>query len=310
MSEAGYRALYHIQLPPGGLVPPDPLNTLEFDSSVELLQTVWGRSLVLDTTPNQITQKPLAISQQEIARSWKCWHLSHYAFCILSELLSHSYQQIGIVTPDRRLLHEWARRISSLWAAAGGLMIYGCDFEPLEQIYGGILRPQMPPAFSGFWLREWNAVYSAMVEWNQYVTLHSEDKAIAAASETIKQGLKLYHQHHFDVMRRAVPDGTSLAAQYKQQHDGCPHQVTEDEFACYDSWFHIERSVASRELLLPIAVTILNKVMTDIAAGHYFAPQIIHDITHGVRAAIEIFGGWLGCIPETSRFYHKSLRGE
>ncbi|MGH9822986.1 MAG: hypothetical protein ACREDR_07030, partial [Blastocatellia bacterium] len=246
-------------------------------------------------------------SEDEVRRAWKRWLQSHHSFFFNFALLSYSYDRLldALDTPGASSQKIWADRISALWKAGGGLMRYGCDFEPLRLIYEGRIRVAMPPAFSGFWLREWEVLRAKLPVW-QNIVVQKSTAELAALDRTIKAGFGVYSEHHDYVIHAAVTNGKSLAQDYAKQRR-CLYHITEADFKVYDDWFLISRVEGlTRTEFMNTACDTFRDTLIELGAGHRLATAVIEEITGGVRAGVDIFREWLVPATEGSRYYSKS----
>ncbi len=153
-----------------------------------------------------------------LSRGWHLWMQSHHAFFFKFALLAHAYREANLIAATGGggvRLRRWAERAGILWSGSGALMIFGCDFAPLQDLYCAHIRSGMPQAFSGFWLRERAAVHREMTQWNAIVPT-AQFRDVPAADAVIKAGRQIYHRYHGHVIRAAVPDGKSLAQEYRE----------------------------------------------------------------------------------------------
>jgi hypothetical protein len=187
-------------------------------------------------------------------------------------------------------------------------MVYGCDFHPTQPIYGIYIRSKMPEAFSGFWLREWIRVREAREAW-ETLMITTQGPEVLELERAVRQGLQAYHAYHGRVMRTAVPDGQSLAQNYHKLN-GCKHAVAEHEFAIYDLWFRVQRVAQTQWGFVGCACREFGKTIGEIKQSNFLPEEVISDLQLGFRAALRVFGAWLGPIPITSKYYPRTLRGE
>jgi hypothetical protein len=311
--EYDYRRAYPvIQLPESGRVPAgcttEKLTVLQYDERVagleKLCNEIWS--------PRDLKQHPLSVEVRtaEIARAWRLWIQSHHSFLCVFSVLAYAYDRLleSAAPPAYAQARQWAEDVSALWKTAGALMVYGCDFYPTQAIYCTYIRTQMPAAFSGFWLREWILVRTAMRAWEEWLS-NKQTPELLELQATVRQGLQVYHDHHDRVMQAAVPDGKSLAHDYHKLN-GCKHPVAEHELATYDSWFRVERVPQTRWEFVDRTCREFSRTIGEIGHHSSLAQPVLDDIRFGFRAALRIFGSWLGPIPITSNYYPRTLRGE
>jgi hypothetical protein len=304
-----------IDLPKEGRVPNlifplSPESASEFDACAALLEDLWNNASDMLRADQKRLTPSVVVTEEEVKRAWHLWMQSHQSFFCFFALLAHAYDRLSEATREQTMsrVKEWAERVSVLWRGAGALMLYGCDFHPVMPIYCEFIRPEMPGAFSGFWLREWLAVREASLNWQRLVSADMRQE-IQNADAAVTRGRQIYHAYHDIVMHAAVPDGKSLAQGYRRQN-GCPYQVKDGDLDVYDGWFKINRIPQTALQFLRVACGALTQTLTEISAGNCLSHPAIEDIVFGVQEAVRIFGEWLGPIPETSKYYPKSRRGE
>jgi len=313
--EYDYRRAYRvIGLAEGGRVPAkcttNKLTVLQLDERIALLENlsnaIW--SLPRELKQHRSFSEPTA---DEIARAWRLWIQSHHSFLCDFSVLAYAYDHLTVeaaARPASAQARQWAEDVAALWRTAGALMIYGCDFHPTQAIYCTYIRSKMPEAFSGFWLREWILVRAAREAWEKLVSDKRSPEVVELENIT-RRGLQIYHNYHGHVMRTAVEDGTSLAQDYHKKK-GCKHAVAEHEFVIYDSWFRVERIGLTRWEFVEWACGEFCKTIGEINEACFLFEEVIRDLQLGFRAALRIFGSWLGPIPITSKYYPRTLRGE
>jgi hypothetical protein len=169
----------------------------------------------------------------------------------------------------------------------------------------------MPPAFSGFWIRERQHYFQpAMVRFVRTFPTDTDDKFRAGVQRNWAIADRRYHELHERSMYLAVPDGKSLAGQYRQEN-GKPHRISDEEFRQYDAWFCIERSSDVNRLDYVFQVCdLIERAIADLMSGHRLDALVMSELLDGMKAAMVVFGHWAGPVPERSRFYPKCLRGE
>jgi hypothetical protein len=297
-----------ILLSQDGRIPqtPTPLtfrSVADFDSQVFVLDNVWKQSSYLLSDCQNRLPSPLLITEPEVRRAWYRWLQSHHSFFLIFSLLAYGYTGLNNATAesDFSAATTWAEYVSALWRSAGGLMRYGCDFEPLKPIYEKHIRSTMPEGFSGFWIREWVAVKEASLAW-QHLTATHPRKEVADMNAVIQTGRGIYNDHHHYVMHAAVTDGKSLARKYIEQQ-GCPHCMTEIELKIYDNWFRVTRvGDQTKPEFMNVACKTFSETLLELTSGHRLSGAIVKDIVQGIQVGIRIFGSWFPPTPETSGY--------
>src|SRR5881394_4016739 len=275
----------------------------------------------IDRTWRLVEQFPLGLQEEStvIAKdneAWiamKRWFTSHHLF--IPELALTGYCLKKVVRartneePDRA--QYWMNLAASLRKGCASLFLYGVGFEPCAEVYGTVIRPNMPEAFSGFWIRErQNCLVDAMKVFSSNCPATAKDPLAQTLRGTWAAAEKRYHQLHRQSIFLAVPDGISLARDY-QKLTGEAHVITEQEFQSYDVWFCIDRCDAVTRLDYTFQVCdVIERLVADLASGHRLERAVVKDLLNGARAAMVVFGQWAGPVSERSSFYPKYLRGE
>jgi hypothetical protein len=311
--EAYRRLQQRILLPSEGGVPSTHLRRdEEQESALSRIDRTW----------RLIEQYPLAGASPNCYRvpteieSWsalKRWFSSHHLF--IPQLALTGYC-LGKVTraresgqPERA--RYWMRLASRLRKGCGALFMFAVDYSPCAAIYCEVIRGNMPVAFSGFWIRERQHNYLPALKQFSGACLNSsaEELCITLRKEW-SAAERRYHELHEQSMYLAVPDGVSLARNYRHE-TGKGHEITEREFQCYDTWFCIDRSYELTRLEYVFQVCdVIERVVADLATGHSLEASVTRELLDGAKAAMVVFGQWAGPVSERSAFYPKSLRGE
>lgn len=237
-------------------------------------------------------QAGAAIDPREVRGAWRKFFLAHYAFFHSFAVLAEVYQQ-AIETLEQG---GWPQRemaqASAIWCLAGALMRFGVDFAPTETIYQQYIRPRMPEAFSGTWLRE----YALLGERRRRLKRLLDDRAttererVQELRAVLSEGERCYHTFHFQVMLACVPDMTSKLQQYEVEHGKLG--VDEDQYGIYDEWFHVLR-VPDFELasFVRSVCTLFPDLLTDLMEGTYLEPEPLARLTAGCATVLEILRG-------------------
>lgn len=229
------------------------------------------------------------IGPREVRSSWRKFFLAHSAFFYVFALLADLYQQsIAALESGDRPVRE-IDRACSLWRLAGSLMLYGVDFWPTETIYQTYIRPQMPEAFSGTWLRE----YVLLAERRKGLDRLFHEKAeedselVASLRSHLSEGQRCYHNFHFQVMLACVPDLTSKLQEYELEHGSL--SFDDKLFQIYDDWFHVLR-LPEIELSSYVrsACAVFSEILADLVEGTYLEPEPLRHLTHGISTVLEI----------------------
>jgi hypothetical protein len=307
--ESDYRRSFpEIDLPHDGRVPSDSLaglSTREADRWIGVVGDAWTSVEALHS--HRRIGQPHA-PPVEVARAWRLWLASHHAFFPVYSLLAHAYDEMleAERNRDESALSRWTRRSVDLHRAAGALFAVGMDFTPTMEIYEGHIRSRMPEAFSGHWLREAAAVSASRRRWTD---LDSLREPVMEAKREELRGRVIYDRYHRGVMRTSVSDGRSLANKYRHIN-GCPHQITPEEFDVYDRWFRIRRVPMSRLGFVNTTCRAVRVAAENVVTGSRLANAVVTDLVAGLEVALSMLTEWFGPLSEASAHYPKAYRGE
>src|SRR5262245_12658885 len=298
-----FRQLHsRILLTSTGRVPPAPLTLAPCERQMaferlargwRLLEHAAGASCSRDQIPDLPTRT-------ETWDGMRRWFLGHHAFIPLMAINGYCLEAVADASdagrPDEA--RSWAALASRLRVGPGALIRYGIDFLPCTSIYGSAIRSGMPEAFSGFWIRERQFGFQpAHVRFCRAFPPQHPDRAVVRLRADMDAAHHRYHALHAEVMRLAVPDGQSLAAEYHRIH-GRMHEIADAEFDAYDAWFCIERrSELTRLEYLLQTCDVLERLVADLLAGSRLERSVVAEILSGLTAAFIVFGGWVAALP-------------
>src|SRR5579885_564012 len=178
--------------------------------------------------------EPGAIGPEEIRNGWRKFFLGHHAFIYAFALLADFYRQQAAVREGVERPSPEVGTICALWRLAGALMAYGVDFPATEAIYRLSIRPSMPEAFSGTWLREYVSLAAQRRRFDRALDAGAEFHPAAARKvrDLLAEAEKCYHNLHFQVMLTCVPDLVSKLQDYQATHGKLTFE--ERHFARFD----------------------------------------------------------------------------
>jgi hypothetical protein len=294
-----------------GSVPAVPLclDIEEQDALLDRISRVWELVESCSYSGCRLPER----STPTVTERWnglKRWFLSHHLFISQLALTGFCLKESVERSAKIKEATYWASLASRLRKSCGALFLYGIDFKPCAALYSGAIRSNMPPAFSGFWIRERQHYFQpAHVRFTRTFPV-SLDRFNLNPNNRWAIAEKRYHELHEQSMYAAVPDGKSLSAEYREQN-GKPHRISEEQFHDYDLWFCIERSATINRLhYIFQTLDLIERAVADLMSGHRLDAQVTSELLDGWKAAMVIFGYWAGPVPERSRFYPKYLRGE
>jgi hypothetical protein len=297
-----------------GKVPePSPLTEIEQDAARDRLASVHR---LIEQATRGIrfrTARPTATTQIETWDGMRRWFLAHQAFFPLMAVAGYSlHASVDAEEGGRRDgACFWCGIACRLRIGIGGLIRYGIDFLPCVDIYASGIRPHMPEAFSGLWIRErQHGFQPALGRFKRAMPKDHSDQGLRELRAAIDRADERYHALHKEVMVLAVPDGRSLHEIYAEIH-GRPMRITETQFVMYDQWFAVERSgTITRLEYLFYTADILERVVVDLIAGTRLPGEVVAEILSGFDASLTVFGAWMGVPGPASLHHHRSLRGE
>lgn len=258
-------------------------------------------------------ESPVIAKDNETWMALKRWFTSHHLFIPQLALTGYCLNEVvrAQTNEESDQAKYWMNLASSLRKGCAGLFLYGVDYKPCAEVYGTSIRPNMPEAFSGFWIRErQNCLVDAMKAFSSNCPATAKDPLAQTLRSTWAAAEKRYHELHRQSIFLAVPDGISLARDYQKQ-TGEAHVITEQEFQSYDVWFCIDRCDAVTRLDYVFQVCdVIERLVADLASGHRLECSVTKDLLNGAKAAMVVFGQWAGPVSERSSFYPKCLRGE
>jgi hypothetical protein len=295
-----------------GEIPVTPLclNPEEQDALLDRLTRSWE---LIDACPT--AREPSAIRDvQTSTEKWmgmKRWFLSHHLFITLLALTSFCLREATRACEDTKEAARWAALASRLRRGCAALFLYGIDFQPCVALYCIGIRQDMPPAFSGYWIRERQKAFQpALLRFQRTFDFIAQDKFEKTPRNNWEAADARYHELHERSMYRAVPDGKSLSAIYRQENKK-PQRISDEQFEIYDTWFCIDRQPDVTRLDYVFQTCdLIERIIADLMTGHRLEGDILRELLIGCRAAIMIFGDWAGPVPPGSRFYPKYLNGE
>jgi hypothetical protein len=244
------------------------------------------------------------VSESECERAWKRWLLSHHLFVPALALTGYCLHRAAEAISAGRVNDEasrWVESAAILRRGCGALFLYGVDFEPCAPIYCGHIRPRMPPAFSGYQIRERQCAFlpglAAFRESSSQAGAHALHD-LWIESET------RYRECHQRCMLRSVPlsggapaggrDASSgmpesLRAEYRRNHGHAP-EIDDNAFNELDMWFAIDRREGMTWAAYAEQVTaVIEDTVADLEAGHRLDANVIADLFDAMNLALALF---------------------
>ena len=312
------RTSHRMVLSVNGAVPAEHLKKLtpaEKDVALGRLDGIWTTfSRVQPFSADKPHSSPVESTLCEANVAMKRWFYSHHLFIPQLSELAHCLDRAvdEYSESDTSRTRKWIGLACKIRKGCGALFIYGTDFEPCSSIYCNTIRNGMPPGFSGFWIRERNnclqpavvRFQAALSSWECVSSGCKDFRSMWAAADT------RYHELHVQSMQTTVQDGKSLAKAYREEN-GRAHCISEQEFSQLDEWFCIDRREHLTRLdYISQICDLLERIAGDLFSGHRLHSSVLSELVDSVKAVLVIFGDWIGVVPETSRFYPRTWRGE
>lgn len=298
----------------GGIPEPGTLSVTlaDHDRLIDQIKECWELTdLIINGEAKRLNYSTSA-DISEVRLAWHKWMISHVAFFFEFSTLASLYKKLSdcVATGKMENAQIYAERGARLWAGSGALMRHSVDFSPTEDIYKNHIRSMMPEGFSGEWIREWALLNRDQQRWRDLFRGLAEAEATwKAVEERLRSGERVYHSHHKKTMVACVPELQSLARKYERKYG--PLNITEQQFAIYDSWFHLHRSKdVSIAQYVESGCWAFCSVLHQVLAGTRLDCDTLTDLVMGVRAALVTMASWLAPLPQSSKHYPRYLRGE
>lgn len=263
-----------------------------------LLQDLVGCERTLMVATSLVRRREsaaAAIEPREVRDGWRKFFVSHAAFFHVFALLADCYREATTALAAGDWPLREIQRASALWRLAGALMLYGVDFSPTEEIYQGYIRPQMPEAFSGTWLREYALVTESRRAFDRALEARAgaHREVVRDLKSGLAEGEKCYHTYHFQVMLACVPDLTSKLQEYQVEHGKLSRE--DRHYQIYDAWFHVLRlpgiDLAS---YVRSVCAVFSELLADVVAGTFLAPEPLAALTGGMATVLEMLRAAVG----------------
>jgi|HubBroStandDraft_3_1064219.scaffolds.fasta_scaffold07330_4 hypothetical protein len=230
----------------------------------------------------------IEIDPREVMGGWRKFFLAHYAFFHAFGLLAARYRESAAALERRSWPLGEIEQACSLWRLAGALMLYGVDFTPTEAIYERHIRPQMPEAFSGTWLREYILLTAQKRRFQRALDGRSADhpRLVQDLRARLHAAEKRYHELHFQVMLACVPDMTSKLQAYQFEHGD--FKLGERHFQAYDEWFHVLRVELDLSGYVRSVCAVCRELVADLAGGTLMAADPLAELIGGLLTVLRM----------------------
>ncbi len=284
--------------------------------------TIWqspvsrAEALVANAMPHCAPRLPdfELPSESECERAWKRWLLSHHLFVPTMAFTGYCLERTAEAIAAGRVNDEatrWLECAARLRRGCGALFLYGVDFEPCAAIYCGHIRARMPPAFSGYQIRERQTAFLPGLTAFRENSGRSGAHPIHAHLHDlwVESDIRYHECHQRCIMRSVSPSscphaqseheaasGTpeSLRAAYRRHHGKAP-EIDESAFNQFDVWFGIDRREGLTWIEYAAQVArIVQEIVADMEAGHRLNNDVTADLFDSMNALLALFGRWGG----------------
>ena len=266
-------------------------------------KTIWqspvsqAQALIANAMPHRAPRLPdfELPSESESERAWKRWLLSHHLFLPTMAFTGYCLERTAEAIAAGRVYDEatpWLECAARLRRGCGALCLYGVDFEPCAAIYCGHIRTRMPPAFSGYQIRERQTAFLPGLTAFRESSCRSDARPIHTRLHDlwVESDIR-YHECHQRCITRSVSAAPcphaatqhesasatpeSLRAAYRRHHGKVP-EIDDNAFHQFDVWFGIDRreDLTGTEYAAQVARIVL-EIVADLEAGH----RLDNDVT-------------------------------
>jgi hypothetical protein len=262
-------------------------------------------------------------TRAETHLGWKKWILSHHYFIPLLAMTGHTLSSAAEAMRDGR--QEEARKATDaacrMRRGCGAAVLYSVDFQPCSEIYCSQIRSQMPPAFSGFEIRErQNGYQPALAQFNSEFSKNSTDPFVEEMRAMWIAADVHYRQLHERCMLKAVASKEnaedpgqgkpeSLRAAHRREHGEVP-PIKEENYATYDRWFGIDRQEHFTWLdYVHEICDVIERVLADLMVGHRLEADTVDELMDSMRAVLTVFKEQISSSNETFFSCPQKLQG-
>jgi hypothetical protein len=300
----------HLILPADGRLPcPSAVSQRE--------NTIWqspvsrAQALVANAIPHRAPRLPdfELPSEGECERGWKRWLLSHHLFVPTMAFTGYCLERTAEAIASGRIHDEatrWLECAARLRRGCGALFLYGVDFEPCSAIYCGHIRARMPPAFSGYQIRERQAAFLPGLTAFRESSSRSSARPLHTPlyDRWVESDIRYHECHQRCIMRSVSPapcphaaaqheaagSPESLRAAYRRHHGEVP-EIDDSAFSQFDAWFGIDRreGLTWTEYAAQVA-RIVHEIVADLEAGHRLDNDVTAELFDSMSSVLALFG--------------------
>jgi hypothetical protein len=251
--------------------------------------------------------------EAECERGWKRWLLSHHLFVPTLALTGYCLERAAEAIAAHRVSDEadrWMDCAAKLRRGCGALFLYGVDFEPCSAIYCEHIRSRMPPAFSGYQIRErQNAFLPGLAAFRESSSRSGASVDHARLHDLWVESDIRYHASHQRCIMRAIASAPashtatqesvsgapeSLRAAYRRHHGKAP-EIDGGAFDEFDVWFGIERREGLTWTGYAAQVSgVVQEIVADLEQGHRLDADVTADLFDSMSSVLALFNECIG----------------
>lgn len=263
-------------------------------------------------------------TRAEISLAWKKWILSHHLFVPMLSLTGQALSSAAesMRTGKREASRRAVEAAARMRRGCGALFMYSVDFQPCAEIYCTQIRNQMPPAFSGYEIRErQNGYQPAVALFNSEFSKNDPDSFVKEMRSMWVAAELRYHELHERCMFQAVASNAneangkplskpeSLRAAHRRQYGEVP-AISEETYQAYDRWFAIERrsDVSWFDYVYELC-DVIERLLADLLVGHRLEPEVVTELVGSTQAVLDVFVGQVNASTETFTVCPQQLHG-
>jgi hypothetical protein len=315
-----------IALPQDGMVPaiPDGIAPREQEALRDWITRLSRSAEFVNIMSQRRIDSGSVATRAETSLAWKKWILSHHLFIPMLTLTGHalSIAAESMRSGKRQVARKAVEAASRMRRGCGALFMYSVDFQPCAEIYGSQIRNQMPPAFSGYEIRErQNSYQPAVAMFNSEYSKNDTDSFVKEMRSMWVAADMRYHELHERCMVQAVAPNVnkangeqpsrpeSLRAAHRRQYGEVP-PLSEENYQEYDRWFAIERrdDVTWFDYVYEVC-EVIERLLADLLVGHRLEPAVVNELVESTQAVLALFVEQVKTSTDTFTLCPQQLRG-
>jgi hypothetical protein len=295
-----------IALPLDGMVPAisEGIAPEEQEALLDWISRLLQSAELVGVMNQRRTSSGVAPTRAETFLGWKKWMLSHHYFIPLLALTGQTLASAAesLRAGRRQDAQKALDAASRMRRGCGALFMYSVDFQPCSEIYCTHIRSKMPPAFSGYEIRErQNSFQPALASFNSEFPKGNLDSFVQEMRLMWIAADLRYKELHVRCMVQAVPSKPndpesnqppkpeSLRAAHRRQHGEVP-PIGEENYEAYDRWFAVERrdDITWIDYVYEVC-DVIERLLADLMVGHCLDPEIVDELVDSMRAVLAVF---------------------